>query len=74
MTRTHPSPARIQKWVPARARFAGLAGMTAVVYARRDDSYTLPSSARMKIVRAARRSSFTGFPPAVGSSGAILTI
>ena len=36
--------------------------------------YTLPSSARMKMVRAARRSSFTGFPPAVGSSGAIFTI
>ena len=33
-----------------------------------------PSSARMKMVRAARRSSFTGLPPAVGSSGAILTI
>ncbi len=28
----------------------------------------------MKIVRAARLSSFTGLPPAVGSSGAILTM
>ena len=28
----------------------------------------------MKMVRAARRSSFTGLPPAVGSSGAIFTI